>query len=199
MRELELDLDSDLEFDRLYPEWAYRLSDLHWTPLDVARRAVQLLEVGEGSRVLDVGSGVGKFCLVGALCNPAQFIGVEQRAELVDLARQTARRCGATRAYFHHANVMSLDWRSFDAFYLYNPFYEHVADFLSPIGEPIELSPSLYCEYVTATCLKLFHARLGARVVTYHGFGGPMPLGYRLIRREPAGTDQLELWERAAL
>ena len=40
---------------------------MHWTPVHVARRAAQFLVTGPETRVLDVGSGPGKFCLVGAL------------------------------------------------------------------------------------------------------------------------------------
>jgi excisionase family DNA binding protein len=190
---------SDAEFDRIYPAWVRKLSKRHWTPIDVARRAAELLAVDSICRVLDIGSGAGKFCLVGALTTRATFVGIEQRRSLVDVARQTARSCGVSRAQFLHGNMMTLDWSEFDGFYLFNPFYEHIADFLTPIGEAIELSAERYAEYVTTTCMKLFSARIGARVVTYHGYGGLMPPGYRLILHEPAGSDYLEVWEKESL
>lgn len=187
---------SDPVFDRIYPEWVRELSEPHWTPLDVARRAAALLAVDSNTKILDVGSGSGKFCLVGALTTPATFVGVEQRGELVHVARQTARLCCATRARFLHANMMALDWSEFDGFYLFNPFYEHIAVYLPPISDPVELSPEYYTQYVLATCVKLFAARKGARVVTYYGFGGPMPPGFQRVLREPASSDFLELWEK---
>jgi len=40
----------------------------------------------------------------------------------------------------------------------------------------------------------LGRARVGTRVVTYHGFGGVMPDSYRLALRERCYSGLLELW-----
>lgn len=188
---------SDEDFDRIYPPWARRLSDPHWTPLSVARRAVTLLtEDGGASTILDVGSGVGKLCHVGALTSAATFVGIEQRAGLVDVARDTATRLHADRALFLHGDMAALDWGEFDGFYLFNPFYEHVSAEHAPIDDSLTPSLNQYRRHVAATRFKLAQARPGARVVTYHGYGGPMPAGYRLAQSEPAGSDCLELWHK---
>ena len=189
---------SDAAFDRLYPEWARELSELHWTPVAVARRAVELLAEAPSARVLDVGSGVGKVCLIGALTTRATFVGVEQRKNLVEVSAEVAVRCGATRARFLHANMLDLDWSSYDAFYLYNPFYEHIYGFEQAIPEPIELLPERFAQYVRATYMKLVAARAGTRVVVFNGYGGPMPLGYRLCHKEPAGGHHLEVWVKGS-
>lgn len=188
---------ADVEFDAIYPDWVRRLSENHWTPVDVCVRAAELLVAGESSRILDVGSGAGKLCLIGAASTGATFIGVEQRPRLVEVARDTARRTGLSNAEFIHDNAMALDWGPFDGFYFYNPFYEHVAGFLPRIDEPIVVSPHLFTNYVVAACVKLFNAKPGARVVTYQGFGGPLPKGFRRLLREPAGAEYLELWEKS--
>jgi SAM-dependent methyltransferase len=187
---------ADAEFDAMYPEWIRRLAEHHWTPVDVCLRAAELLAVNEQSRILDVGAGAGKFCLIGAASTGAQFVGVEQRSRLVEVARSVARGAGLTNAEFIHDNAMSLDWRRFDGFYFYNPFYEHIAGFLPRIDDPIVISPQRFTDYVETTCMKLFAAKPGARVVSYQGFGGPMPTGFRRILREPAGAEYLELWEK---
>jgi len=187
---------SDAHFDRIYPEWIQKISQPHWTPIKVARRAAEMLVSKRHRHILDVGSGPGKFCLVGALVTQATFVGVEQRKNLVDIATGAAKRCGASRARFIHDNMMSIDWSEFDGIYLFNPFYEQIADGIPRIEGPIETSADLYTQYVVTTCVKLFTAREGTRVVTYHGFGGPMPTGYQLITREPACYDYLELWEK---
>jgi len=54
--------------------------------------------------------------------------------------------------------------------------------------------PALFNFYVDAVCRRLSIATQGTRVVTYHGFGGHMPRGFRLASREKAGSDELELW-----
>ena len=35
-------------------------------------------------------------------------------------------------------------------------------------------------------------ARVGTRVVTYHGFGGEMPAGYEVVSRDYCGTDWID-------
>src|SRR5882724_9352746 len=57
----------DAAFDQLYSEDVRRLSGVHWTPVSVALRAVELLAPEAGMRVLDVGAGAGKLCCLGAL------------------------------------------------------------------------------------------------------------------------------------
>jgi hypothetical protein len=73
------ELIRDRDFDSLFPDMYQEISDTHWTPVEIARRAAQLLVADSSTRVLDVGSGIGKFCLIGALTTSAHFVGVEQR------------------------------------------------------------------------------------------------------------------------
>src|SRR4030095_5525386 len=70
------------QLDRILPLRWRRFSVMYWTPVHVARRAAQLLVTGADSQVLDVGSGPGKFCLVGALATLGHFTGVEQRPHM---------------------------------------------------------------------------------------------------------------------
>lgn len=59
--------ETDRAFDRLLPEHLRRLSHEHWTPVDVAIRATALLCPASGTRILDIGSGVGKPCVIGTM------------------------------------------------------------------------------------------------------------------------------------
>lgn len=189
-------LVSDRLFDEVYPDTLRFVSHQHWTPVKVAARAARLLVEAGATSILDVGAGAGKFCLVGALTTQQQFIGIEQRGHLVDAARLAARRLGVGRALFLRGNVTSLDVEPFDGFYLFNPFYEQVCGSLLPIDDTIELSPLLFRKYVLAVIGKLACARLGTAVVTYHGFGGKMPPGYRRVCQESAGGAELVLWQK---
>src|SRR4051812_34171547 len=83
---------TDAVFDAIYPPSIRLSGEVHWTPVVVARRAAELLVTGRGTRVLDVGSGVGKVCIVGALTSDGEFTGVEQRGTLVRIARDVVRR-----------------------------------------------------------------------------------------------------------
>lgn len=187
-------LSSDGEFDRAYDKQIRDLSQQHWTPVRVAGRVAHLLTCAGATRILDVGSGAGKFCIVGALSTDAEFVGVERRGYLVDVAKQTARRFGADRATFVHASAESFAFEGFNGVYLYNPFYEQISRFLTQIDGGIERSPLIYRHFVRSTMNKLAAMAPPVAVVTFNGFGGPMPPEYDFRGDEPAGNDQLELW-----
>ena len=198
LHELPLDPEfTDRQFDRIYDENIRNLSKVHWTPVRVARRAAELLSDGPQSKILDVGSGPGKFCLVGALSTDALFFGIERRKLLFDLSGQLAKRYKVSRAQFILGDAAELDWSGFDGFYLYNPFYENISD---PIRfEPlVALSEDRYKKYVAMTQAKLRDLPEGTRVVTFHGFGGELPLAYRLSREERFRDGILQLWVKQA-
>ena len=189
---------SDWEFDQLFfDDKARRLSEVHWTPVRVAKRAAELLSGGPKSRILDVGSGAGKFCLVGALSTDAQFFGVERRQALADYSRSLIKRQGVPRVSIIDGDASDLDWGLFDGIYLFNPFYENLVDVIR--FEPlVELSLDRFNEYVRITRTKLRDLKPGTRVVTYHGFGGELPCGYRLDQEYRFSRGTLQLWIKEA-
>lgn len=184
---------TDFRFDQVYSPPIRKLSRVHWTPVEVAIRASELLVGSERTRVLDIGSGSGKFCILGAMSSPGQFTGIEQRPHLVEAARSAAKELGADRASFQLGNMVDLDWEAFDAFYLYNPFYENMIKDIR-IDDTVSHSQERFRRYVEAVRSKLREARTGTQVATYHGFGGDLPLGFHLLRQEPAGSSCLEVW-----
>jgi SAM-dependent methyltransferase len=170
----------DHVFDEHFPTAVRRLSAVHWTPVAVARRAAQLLVESAATTVLDVGAGVGKFCIIGARTTPGRFVGVERHGLFAKVARNVVRRRRVPRVEIVRGEALALDWRRFDAIYLFNPF-----------DDPVPNEPA-----IRAAEKKLLELRPGARVVTYHGFGGVMPSGFRRVVSEPSGTDRLELFVR---
>lgn len=192
----DTDLRSDLAFDSIYDNATRDLSLQHWTPVRVAARAAWLLTQHGATRILDVGSGVGKFCLVGAQITEASFVGVERRGHLVDIARGAAARLEISRVTFVHANIDTFSFEGFDGIYLYNPFYEQIGEYLDPIGPDLERSAVVFRHYVHSTVEKLRGLASPVVVVTYHGFGGIMPPEFTLVADEPAGNDRLEVWSK---
>jgi SAM-dependent methyltransferase len=187
---------TDRVFDRLLPEELRHLSSMHWTPVDVAVRATSLLCPTSGTRVLDVGSGVGKLCVVGAMSAEGRWCGVEQHAVLVRTANKLADALGvAERTTFLHGDALELDWGEFDAIYLYNPFANPLFD----AGDAKHLLD--FRLTVTRVQARLATLRERVRVVTLQGFGGVMPASYELVYHERiagVGLD-LALWiQRAA-
>ena len=132
---------ADISFDQIYPHRVRSRSSRYWTPVAIARRAATMLVGDRADRVLDIGSGAGKFCLVGALTTRAHFVGIEQRRHLVETARSTARYFGADRATYVHGDVGEIDWRQFDAFYCFNAFAENFFSIDECYDLSVELSP----------------------------------------------------------
>jgi len=183
---------TDRAFDELVPDDLRHLSQDHWTPVDVAIRAASLLWPGPHMRILDVGSGVGKLCSVGALSSAGMWCGVEQHEPLVAAARHLTRRLGvATRTMFVHGDAFAIDWADFDALYLYNPFKPMFPDCADVERQAAELKIQVERVQDRLTVL-----RGGTRVLTFHGFGGIMPSSYGLLYQErmPAVGLDLVLW-----
>ena len=193
----DTDLRSDLAFDSIYDKAIRDLSLQHWTPVRVAARAAWLLTQHGATRILDVGSGVGKFCLVGAQITDASFVGVERRGHLVDIARGAAAQLEiSSRATFVHSNIDTFSFEGFDGIYLYNPFYEQIGEYLDPIGPDLERSAATFRHYVRTTVEKLRGLTSPVVVVTFHGFGGIMPPEFKFLGDEAAGNDHLEVWSK---
>jgi SAM-dependent methyltransferase len=145
--------------------------------------------------VLDVGSGVGKFCITAAERLPeVEFVGVEWRPSLIRIARWLASRSRLSNVQFIQADALDLDWSEFDAFYLYNPFAEQLFEGAFKLDGAIAGDPLDFVTYVGAVRERLARARNGTRVVTFHGFGARPPACYKFkgARRSIAG--RLELW-----
>jgi hypothetical protein len=180
---------TDRAFDELVPAELRHLSHVHWTPVDIAIRAARLLAPSRGTRVLDVGSGVGKLCAVGALSSAAMWCGVEMHAPLVMAARRLTRALGIShRTMFLHADALSIEWTEFEAVYLYNPFEIPVVALGVPVQPPID-----YRIQVARVQQRLAALGGGTRVVTLHGFGGVMPASYELVYHERLSVIGLDL------
>jgi SAM-dependent methyltransferase len=170
---------------------------LHFTPSPLARHIAKILAPHPGTRVLDVGSGAGLFCVAAALVAPrAEFVGVEWRSRLVTIANELAARFDIANARFIQADALDLDWSAFDAFYFFNPFAEHVMESPFVIDRSVPLHPETYESYIIGVQDKLAPLPLGTRVATYHGFGGELPPGYVRVYEEEVGTDRIELWTK---
>ena len=189
-----VDRVEDAYFDRIYPSWARAPSKMHWTPVQVARRAARLLTEGiADARVLDIGSGVGKFCLVGALTTDAVFHGIEQRPHFVALSRELLRHYQVERLEYFVGDMRTMDWTHYTGIYLFNPFQENKTPWFR-IDSTLEPRQALFDEYVSAAEDELSRMPPGTRVVTYHGFGGEMPESYRRTVEEYCVRGPLELW-----
>lgn len=172
---------SDTRFDQLYPTDIQVLAKRHWTPLSVARKAAAYLATHDNARILDIGSGPGKFCLAGAYYVPrATYHGIEQRRSLVYKAETARQILCLENVSFTHGNFTDLDFRNYDHFYFYNAFYENLASG-DKIDNSIVYSGELYNYYTRYLYSQLNQKPPGTRLATYHSIEDEIPPGYVLV------------------
>ncbi len=185
-------LSTDLKFNLLYPRPIRSLAQRHWTPLRIARWAAEFLGTEPGSKILDIGSGVGKFCLAGSLCAPAvNFYGVEQREYLIDHALAAQETLGVDNVHFIHGNFTQLNFSQYDHFYFFNSFYENLDDY-ERIDETISYSEGLYEYYARHLYNGLRSMPKGTKIASYHTLWHEIPGEYRMVESLENGA--LNFW-----
>lgn len=188
---------SDADLDGRLPADLRAHAHRHWTPVAIARLGVQWLrEVGADS-VLDLGSGVGKFCVAGACLSPLRFTGVEHRPHLVRAARDLAEALAVSdRVTFLEGDLSLGASLEGAALYLYNPFGENL---LAPSGHldaTVTLNRRRFHRETRHLEGWLAHRPLGSWALTLNGFGGRMPDTWDLLRAQGTEVAPLRLWQR---
>jgi SAM-dependent methyltransferase len=185
-------LRTDIAFDELYPNSIQAQSRQHWTPLPVARLAADFLSSNASAKILDIGSGAGKFCLAAGCYAPGHhFYGIEQRTYLLEQAEMAKEKIGVDNVSFMQGNFTQLDLRQFDHFYFFNSFYENLND-EGRIDDNIEYSEALYQYYVRYLHNGLRSMPKGTRIATYHSLYEEVPLCYDLVDTLEGGN--LNFW-----
>jgi len=184
---------SDTAFDSLYSLRAQQLSSIHWTPIETAKKAAAYLTGGPtGKNILDIGSGVGKFCIVAAHIFPDHiFHGVEQRKALIDEAIIAQNATKITNVQFIHANFTELDMDDYDHIYFYNSFSENLFHY-KPIDNLIDISEAIYNEYLFQFYEILEEKPSGTRVATFHCNDEYIPPSYNRVQHITG--EALKLW-----
>jgi putative endonuclease len=184
-------------FDGFLPQELRDVSDHYWTPLAVVQRAAAWLRDAKVRTVVDIGSGAGKFCIAGALLTRCHFIGLEQRASLVESARTLAETFGVDeRVTFVNAPCTATNIPAGDAYYLFNPFgaYHFASD---RFAEPnVVFTRETQTADIAAVTHALSRAPAGTIVITYNGFGGRFPPGYVQLDAGQGLPGTLRLWKK---
>ncbi len=188
----------DAAFDALLPEAPRLASARYWTPVHVALRAARALADAGAEQVLDVGSGVGKFCVIGALATPLTFTGIEHRDHLVAEAQALAARLEvAERATFLAGGFEAVDFRDFDALYFFNPFGENHFTAADHIDGTVELNRRRFDRDVAKVERLLDQVPRGTLLSTYNSYGGRIPDTFDLLHAQYAESSLLRLWRKA--
>ena len=188
---------SDGEFDRWLPEHVRAQSATFWTPVGVAMDiAIALAKLGV-SRVLDVGSGAGKFCVVGGLATKMTFVGIEQRAPLVEAAREVATRFAVQdRVHFVPGDLSALPALPFDAVYFYNPFEENLLHAGLWIDRSMDLGRVAFRRSVQRAETLLHRMPPYSYLVSFHGTGARIPGDYALVEERLIGSNMLRIFQK---
>lgn len=191
-RQIEKWFASDKNFDQLYPLTIRTHSRKHWTPLLIAKMAADFLATESNTRVLDIGSGVGKFCLAAAYYKPkAFFYGVEQRKYLIQYADSAKEILDPENVLFIPGNFTQLDFRQYDHFYFYNSFYENLSG-TEKIDNSIEYSGELFNYYNRYLYKQLEQKPAGTKLVTFHSLEDEIPRDYHEVNA--AIDNLLKFW-----
>lgn len=178
---------SDTSFLQFYPEAIQVYARSHWTPIRIAKKAGDFLGAEKGARVLDIGSGAGKFCLVAAHYRPeAFFYGVEQRGEMVEQAKRVGRLVGLENVSFMHGNITEVGLHNYDHFYFYNSFYENLVS-AGQYQDGIEHSEELYNYYNRYLHRQLEGTPSGTRLVTFHSLEPEVPRDFHVVASDMGG------------
>lgn len=177
---------------QLYPLSIQQLDNVHWSPLNIIYKATQFLAYKKDAKILDIGSGSGKFCLAGAYYKPsAMFSGVEQRLGLVEHAQWAKQQSGRFNVDFIHGNFTQLDLQRFDSFYFYNSFFENITG-ADKIDDSIAYSLELYHYYSRYLFRQLYDMPASTRIATYCSWNDEIPPPYQLIESHFDGL--LKFW-----
>jgi len=185
----------DTLFDEQLPRYVRERSGQFWTPVAVASRVAAIFRQRGATRILDVGCGPGKFCLVAGSRQPELDVhGIDQRSRLVRLGSRLARQLGTPNVRFSVADATAVPWDAYDGFYFFNPFCENVMQRSERFDHKVPLSTPRFGAELLRVERLLEQAAPGTVVVTYFGLGGPIPSSYELVSDERAGAVRLRTW-----
>ncbi|MFN6947119.1 MAG: methyltransferase domain-containing protein [Cytophagaceae bacterium] len=170
---------NDNYFDKIYPDYIQRISKRNWSSILAAKKASEFLFTKPGCKILDIGSGVGKFCIVGAMNTKGFFYGVEYRRDFIHISQQVKNHYSLTNVTFLHENILNINFTLYDAFYFFNSFYEYLD---KDCAKDFQSRPSLdvYIKCRNYMHFQLTQAPINTRVVTHSGLDSEIPLCYKL-------------------
>lgn len=190
-------IPTDQAIDRYLPIPLRYVSNQYWTSVKVALRVSQWLNEIGARRVLDVGSGPGKFCVLAALATNCEIVGIEQRGYLNLAARNLARSFGVEqRVRFLHGLFGEAPLETFDAYYFYSPFIENIFGPAEWLDRSVEHGEARFNREVALAEQMLRDLPVGTHVVCYNGFGGTMPKEYEVVHNEMNARTSLQMFKK---
>ena len=179
-RELDAYFKNDAYFLSLFPTEIASFNKNHFTPIEVALKAASFLASERNKSVLDIGSGIGKFCLTAAYHFPeTTFYGVEQRSDLHEAALQANEIFKLKNVNFIHGNMDQLNFEMYDHFYFFNSFHEQLDD-AAKMNDTIDHDENLYHYYNRYFFKQLLQKPAGTKLVAFFTLDEEIPENYLL-------------------
>ncbi len=186
-------LQSDESFNLLYPDSLQDIADTHFTPIEVSKIASAYLSENAQTKILDIGSGAGKFCIIGSTHTNGRYTGIEQRASLHQIASDMLSDRAIPNLNFIHGNVTDHRFTDYDAFYCFNPFYENICP-PGKMNDEVEINTDFYDLYSVYVKDQLDSMPIGTRLVTYFSYLHEVPDTYQLM--DSQFDDKLKMWKK---
>lgn len=184
---------ADEAFNSIYPVHINKFARSHWTPIRVAKVAARFLAATPDARVLDIGSGAGKFCMIGSVFTKGHFTGVEQRESLYEISNRLLQCYRLPNVKFIYTNIMNVKFNEYDAFYYFNSFYENI-ERSKAIDNTVEVETRLYGLYSEYMLEQLSCMPIGTRLATY--WSDEVPRGYKIQSEKFEGL--LKMWVKTS-
>ena len=182
------DLPSDELLDSLLPEELRIHADQHFAGAYAIQLASEFLVKNQSSpHILDIGSGTGKFCLLGALLQKtAQFNGVEYRASFVQIAKDIAVQFDTPNVHFECQNILSHSFENYDGFFMFNPFLEHRNT--NARMNDFDDEPNQAADYLAHVHKELAQRPTGTRLACLYVNEAHIPENFKLVDQKMGGT-----------
>jgi hypothetical protein len=182
---------TDEQFHSVLPKQVKDKASRFFTPSDIAIQAGKWLSGNDERTVLDIGAGVGKFCLYGAYHTKSQFLGIEMRAHLVKISEDLFKHFNIKNARIVHGNITDFQFSNYNSFYIFNPFQENIVPELR-MDDSIPLARHYYYTYKQHVYVQLSLAEKGTRLATFHVTNYDVPNSYKVVEEYEDG--ELKFW-----
>lgn len=181
----------DEEFDTIFPEDVREHSNRHFTSVFIAQQAAAFLTEEGAKKILDIGSGTGKFCLVASATTKSNFTGVEHRAYQVEIGNECARRYGLSNCNFIADTILNIDFKEYDAFYIFNPFLE-AKDPTAQMDQAVKVGLNEYETFSNYVYQQFDSLKIGTRIASYWTSKTQFPPSFELVKS--SFGDTLTFW-----
>lgn len=188
---------TDAKWDSYLPLPLQTLSPFQWTPISVIDRTWKYLASENVTSVVDLGSGVGKFCIYLSYLskNSLEIHGLEVRQELLTISETLKKHWGTNRVQFHNTDFLSQFPYGHSHYYCFNPLYETMRGSHS-IDLKKNKSSNQFLKDLQTLKQNLFLLKPKSKLITFHGFGGSFLPGFRLILNEEILGGEFQVWEK---